>query len=721
MKRIVAFLFIMFTACMIYAQNGKETTGDRNRQEEKTNSEEQTPTDKENGIDETPNDSLMLKEITVTSERTRSTSDALRLTPTAKQKETSSTGYGLLSKLALPVVKVDEVMQTISVPGNMGAVQVRINDIIATKQDLIALDMNTVRHVDFMENPGLRYGKDVNYVINIITRKAENGYNIGASLMNSVNTVEGNNSIFAKFNNKRSELAISYSFGYSDTKKQRYEETAEYLMPDNSLRTIQRKDIENREKSFGHDIQLKYSLTDTGRYVLQAILGGNISDSPDNKTRRMNTGNEGDDMTDISSSDRSLSPTIDIYFNGKLSKQQSITANITGTYVCSDYSYLYDGNSPYSYTAEGKSRSLFNECIYENRMHPFTLSSGLQYNLKYVSNRYSGDTEASNDMHSSDLYTFAQIKGRLSSLSYTAGMGISRRYYSQGMQRYEYWLWRPELSLSLPFFKQFILKYNITVDQRPPRLEYLGDVAIRINETEISVGNPALRPARVINQSLNVSYQIPTFYTQIETAYRRNLHCVMAYTDRVTGNDGNTYFISGRSNHRKINMFYIDNYTRWDIMPDKLSLTAEGGIYRCLNYGNDYKHHYSAFNWSTGLTAYLGKLTLGAYADNGWNFLEGETKVRQSDSYRLNATYNMGSLSISLHWQHCLENNVRMYRGELLNRYIHKTQSITSGDAGNMVSLSLTWKLSKGHEYNRIKRGNSRKDTDTGIKRSAVI
>lgn len=363
MKRIVAFLFIMFTACMIYAQNGKETTGDRNRQEEKTNSEEQTPTDKENGIDETPNDSLMLKEITVTSERTRSTSDALRLTPTAKQKETSSTGYGLLSKLALPVVKVDEVMQTISVPGNMGAVQVRINDIIATKQDLIALDMNTVRHVDFMENPGLRYGKDVNYVINIITRKAENGYNIGASLMNSVNTVEGNNSIFAKFNNKRSELAISYSFGYSDTKKQRYEETAEYLMPDNSLRTIQRKDIENREKSFGHDIQLKYSLTDTGRYVLQAILGGNISDSPDNKTRRMNTGNEGDDMTDISSSDRSLSPTIDIYFNGKLNKQQSITANITGTYVCSDYSYLYDGNFPYSYTAEGKSRSLFNECI----------------------------------------------------------------------------------------------------------------------------------------------------------------------------------------------------------------------------------------------------------------------------------------------------------------------------------------------------------------------
>lgn len=720
MKRITLCLVLVATACIAHAQDVGDTENGKKEKAETEIQDSIKPTCRNEKADDLSADTLTLKEVVVKGERMRNTADALRLTPTARQKEASSDSYGLLARLALPVIKVDEVTQTISVPGNLGVAQVRINDIVATRQDLMALDVKTVRYVDFIENPGVRYGKDVSYVINIVTRKPEKGYSMGANLMNSATVAKGNNSLFARFNNKKSELGISYSAGYADMKRQRYEETAEYLMPDNSLDIIQRKDIASRQKSFNHDIQLKYCLTDTGRYMMQATLGGNITNSPDGMRRRMTVSNAGNETVSIGSSDRSLSPTIDLYFYRRIDKKQSITTNISGIYIKSDYSYVYSGSSPYSYTSEGRSYSLFGECIYENRLRPFTLSSGVQYNMKYVNNRYNGDSDALNGIHSSDVYAFTQIKGLLHKLNYTAGAGVNRRYYSQDRQHNEYLLFRPELALSYPLTKKLMMKYDISVAQHPPRFEYLGDVAIKTNEKEISVGNPYLRPARVVDQSFTLSYQQPSFYSQITTSYRQNLHCVMAQTERTTGTDGNTYFVFSRSNQNKINLFYVDNYTNWDILPDKLSLTVVGGLYRCFNYGNNYKHHSSAFNWGIRLSAYLGKLSLSANADNGWNFLEGETKVRQAKAYSLSAAYKLGNFGISLHWQHCFQNELKTYRGELLNRYVHKTQSIVSGDMGNMVSLNVSWRMSKGREYKQTKRNGVKKDTDTGIKKTTM-
>ena len=124
---------------------------------------------KENG-GKAVSDSLSLNEVVVKGERTVNRDNTLHLLPTKEQKEASTTGYGLLSRLALPLVTVNEVTKTISVPPNMGQLQVRINDIVADKHDLTSLDPKTVRRVDFLQNPGARYGMDVDYVIRLHCR-----------------------------------------------------------------------------------------------------------------------------------------------------------------------------------------------------------------------------------------------------------------------------------------------------------------------------------------------------------------------------------------------------------------------------------------------------------------------------------------------------------------------------------------------------------------------
>ena len=669
---------------------------------------------KENG-GKAVSDSLSLNEVVVKGERVVNRDNTLHLLPTKEQKEASTTGYGLLSRLALPLVTVNEVAKTISVPPNMGQLQVRINDIVADKHDLTSLDPKTVRRVDFLQNPGARYGMDVDYVINIITEKPEFGYTVGAELMQTLTSMRSNGEAFAKLNRGKSEFGVNYSFGFSDMKKQKYEETADYLMPDNSVFTMQRTDNDWRTRQVSHDLQLQYTLADTSRYTLQATVGGTLSRIPRNTRTRTEVSGGVEETLPMRSTDDTKTALADLYFNYNLTKRQSLTVNASGSYTASDYDYSYGGSSPYAYTSASKARTMFAETVYENRLRPFTLSAGATFDYNFTGVDYHGDTEAHNSILTQGVYMFAQIKGRLANLSYTVGTGASYRHYRQGSQRNDYWLWRPELQLSWSPWRPFRLSYNVSMTQKPPRLAYLGDAIVRNNAFEFTAGNPALRPNKVIEQSITASLQLPSLYTQIMTAYRKSPDCTMPKIERVTASDGDTYFLFTRTNQPAVNLFYVNNYTRYDVLPGKLSLNFMGGLYRCFNFGDDYTHHSSAFNWSAGADAYLGRLSLSAYVDNGWNFLEGETKNRQATVYYLTASYRLGDFNVSLFWQHCFQNRVKMNDAELLNRYVHKTMRMYSGDLGNMLTLSLTWRLSKGREHKSVNRNAVKRGGDTGI------
>lgn len=661
------------------------------------------------------NDTVSLKEVVVKGERVMNRDNTLRLLPTQEQKESSTTGYGLLSRLALPYVTVDEVAKSITVPPNMGQLQVRINDIVADRHDLTALDPKTVKSVDFIQNPGVRYGQGVTFVVNIVTSKPEFGYTVGAELMQTLTSERTNGEAFAKLNHGKSELGLHYSFGFADMKKLEYEEKADYLMPDNSTYTMQRTDNDWRRRSLSHDLQLQYSLADTSRYTLQATIGGTLSRIPRDTRTRTETQGGVSEAFSIGSTDDTKAAMADMYFNYNLTKRQSLTVNANGNYTLSSYDYAYGGTSPYAYTSHSKVRTLFAEAIYENRLRPFTLSAGLTFDHNHTGITYRGDTDADNNILTQSLYAFAQVKGQLAGLSYTAGTGISYLHYRQGAERYGYWLLRPEMQLSWSPWRPFRLNYNLQMRQEAPRLAYLGDAVVRNNALEFTVGNPAIRPNRVVEQTLTASLQSPSLYTSVSTHYRSHLNTWMQKIERVATDGGGACFLFTRANQRRISMFYVDNYTRYDPLPGKLSLMFFGGLYRCFNYGDDYTHHSSAFNWGAGADAYLGRLSLSAHVDNGWSFLEGETKGIGTYAWYLTASYRLGNFNVSLYWQHCFQNRVETNHSELLNRYVHKTLRMYSGDMGNMLTFSLSWRLSKGRERKAVSRNAVKRGGDTGI------
>lgn len=80
-----------------------------------------------------------LEEVTVKGSRTIQKVDGQWIYPSKQQIENSSNGYSLLAKLTLPHIRVDEAMNSITALKNVGTVQVRINGIVASREDLQAL------------------------------------------------------------------------------------------------------------------------------------------------------------------------------------------------------------------------------------------------------------------------------------------------------------------------------------------------------------------------------------------------------------------------------------------------------------------------------------------------------------------------------------------------------------------------------------------------------
>ena len=73
--------------------------------------------------------------------------------------------------------------------------QIRINDMIASREDMQTLDMQGIDHIEFIDNPGVRYGEGIGYLINIIVRKPISGYVIGSQLTNTLTAVNGEESL----------------------------------------------------------------------------------------------------------------------------------------------------------------------------------------------------------------------------------------------------------------------------------------------------------------------------------------------------------------------------------------------------------------------------------------------------------------------------------------------------------------------------------------------
>ena len=651
---------------------------------------------------------VSLNEVTVNGARIIQKVDGQWIYPTKQQIENSPNGYSLLAKLSLPHIRVDEAMNSITALTNLGTVQVRINDVIASREDLQTLDMQGIERIEFIDNPGVRYGEDIAYVINIKVKKAASGYVVGSQLTNTLTTINGNESIFAKVNHGLSELAFSYNLDYRNFKGMEYDEQARYELESGDIVSIHRKSLNQQSKNLTHNAQITYSLSDSN-YVFQAKLSGKRDIKPQRDYSEMAV----DEIPyDEVSSSRNTSPSLDLYYHQDFHRHQSLTANIVGTYTKTTSDVENNEGYAYQYASKGKMYSLWNEAIYENQLKPFTVSCGLQFLQRYRHDVYSGDINVNDYTHISELYIFSQLKGQLKKLSYVGGLVVSRRYYRQGDAHHNFWLFRPKFSVAYSLSDDLKLNYGFEIYQHVSQVVTTNDVSIKKNAMETILGNPDIRPNRVTSHQLKLSYSTPHFTSELQGYYRLNAHCNM---EKYIRKDDHFYYTQTNADN-DCRFFYFESYNQYDIIPQKFTASVYGGIYRFFNFGDGYTHTYTSFNGGCSLQAYLGRWTLGAYADNGWNFMEGEHRGHQTPAWYFTCNYRLNeAFAVALYLQHPFCQNPLTNKTEIVSRYVQKELSQHYRDYGNMLTLKLSWRLDRGRKYRDIHRTVNYNDSGTNV------
>ena len=652
-----------------------------------------------------------LGEVEVKADRIIKKTDGMLLYPSEQQKTSSRSGYSLLQQLTLPNIRVDEVGHTISAIDQRGSVQIRINGIIVDKAEMLSLDPKSIRTIHFIDNPGVRYGDGIAYVIEITTRRADNGYTLGTSFTQALTTRQGDYTVYGKWNTGKSELSLNYSIGYQNYSDLRTEETAHYHLNDGSVYTIRRNDLDSRNQSLNNQLKLTYNLADSTRYVFQASLSGDFSHVPNNFNQKQIVDGEQTYTALEQQQSRSGSPVLDLYYFQQFTPRQSLTLNAVGTYIGTRSSDSYDEGSPYRYDVDGRTYSLLSEAIYENRLKPFTLSAGLNYSQKYTNNEYTGDVSAATPIHHNRVYLFSEIKGLWGNLRYSAGIGGSYLHYRQQAHSYDYWSFCPKAALSYNFTHALQLSYNFQMSERTSRVAMISDASIRNNRMEWTVGSPDLKPNREMYHLLRLTYTNNRLQTTLEGFYKQCLRPNMAVYER-TADDR---FIYTQRNQKEIDVLNAMTYASYWLMPEKLSVTAYGGLFRCFNFGQDYTHCYTSYFVTGAVNAYLGNLSLHAYADNGSRFLEGETKGYSGSDITLKAAYSYKDWQFALIWQQPFQHKYKLFESEILNRNLQKRTALYSGDACNLVNLTVTWRLTRGRKFRDVDRSIQLKDKDTGI------
>lgn len=395
--------------------------------------------------------SYLLKGVTVEAARVVEKVDRQIIFPTKEQVKTASNGYDLLDNLSLPTIIVNRAeRKVLSLKG--GDVQIRINDVKASMQDVLALQPDEVTKVEFINVPGLKYGdSNLDAVINYQVRRRYAGYVAGVSTMQGTKAGFNNSDGYFKYNVKKSEFSINYSFSYRSVEERSYESLGTYHLPTGE--TLHRNYL-GYDSPFlytTNNVQLGYNLSEPDKYTLNVRLNFYNHNSP---VRGMNQlYQESGKANQYLQNNRKMLeqiPSLDIYYSLNMPHDQNLALNLVGTYISTDYQYRMREytfnkspdesvkNAPltdYSYDATGRKRSLIGEGTYSKNWKQMALSVGGQYNISHTDNIYVGSSNADTELKYSNLYLFTQLQGQQKWFSYQVGVGATRSSIHQGGER----------------------------------------------------------------------------------------------------------------------------------------------------------------------------------------------------------------------------------------------------------------------------------------------
>lgn len=676
--------------------------------------------------------SYLLKGVTVEAARVVEKVDRQIIFPTKEQVKTASNGYDLLDNLSLPTIIVNRAeRKVLSLKG--GDVQIRINDVKASMQDVLALQPDEVTKVEFINVPGLKYGdSNLDAVINYQVRRRYAGYVGGVSTMQGTKAGFNNSDGYFKYNVKKSEFSLNYSFSYRSVEERSYESLGTYHLPTGE--TLHRNYL-GYDSPFlytTNNVQLGYNLSEPDKYTLNVRLNFYNHNSP---VRGMNQlYQESGKANQYLQNNRKMLeqiPSLDIYYSLNMPHDQNLALNLVGTYIGTDYQYRMREytfnkspdesvkNAPltdYSYDATGRKRSLIGEGTYSKNWKQMALSVGGQYNISHTDNIYVGSSNADTELKYSNLYLFTQLQGQQKWFSYQVGVGATRSSIHQGENGYCKWLFRPQVTLQAKASDRLSFKWSSKITSDIPSLSDLSELRQYSNSFEARDGNSGLKPFTGYNNTLSASWNIPLMSVYLEgnwTYYDKPIATSILPEKRE---DGSYLFVSKPENQKSHNYKHLLLTPEVHLIKDHLDLNLMCEYQNVKTKGLDYSHEFNYFSYGAEIRYMTGNWNIGYGAYKVEKSFWGEKTNGGEPTSNLAVTYNyknwqFGVLGLFVFYPHgCV------YKDELFNKYVQQKNKVRLADQGNMLVFAASFNFSHGRRYHTGSRKLNNSDRDNGIR-----
>lgn len=652
-------------------------------------------------------------------------SDRQMILPTQEQKRAATNGVNLLQRLPISRITVNSLDKSIKT--TLGEdVQLRINGVEATREEVMAIRPADVIRVEYHDNPGLRYGGAA-AVLDYIVRKKEDGGNVAGDFTNGITHLGyGEYNLSAKYNWKKSALSAVASWERRDLEWTR-ENYEDFVYPDY---TIYNKELGKPTKvKYDYiNLALNYNRTDD-RSIFNVALRNSYDDKPNAVTDRNSTLYQEDRTFSISDKQQSRSniPSLDIYYQLNMKNDQHLYIDVVGTYIGSSSNRKYsmreisvqddnvedisnDTSVPEIISrTDGKKYSLIGEAIYERPLGKGRMTAGLKHTQAYLNNVYDGNISSKVSMNTAESYLFAEYNQKIERFTYTLGLGGMRTWHKQGDVSQEKYIFRPTVTLSYEAPKNFFFRYNAYMSGYSPSLSDLSNVTQEIDIYQVRRGNPNLKSVTFVSNSLTGSWKCQ--YVSVEVFGRYSYDHKPIMEETIFEDNRFVRTMANQKGFHRLNLQSTIIVYPWK---EYMMIKLNPFFNRYISLGNSYTHTHSNFGFRGQIIGMYKNWVAMAELNTSHHDLWGETLSKGEKLHSIAVGYNHEKFSIqgmvlnpfTKRYEQSVENLSSLAPN---NQYAYSTQ------LGQIFILNLSFNLDFGKQRHSGGKRINNSDTDSGI------
>lgn len=585
-----------------------------------------------------------LEEIVIQAPRVIRKSDMDVYHPSKSAVEHSQDGLQLLNNLMIPTLAVSDALGTIQAAGQ--PVQVRINGRESSIEQVRSLLPETVKRVEWIDNPGLRYG-GANYVLNFVVSNPAAGGSLMTQARPALNQAWGFYMADAKFNAGRSQWEAGGNFKLTNKIKTHRDYTETFTFPGGTSLTRNESSrggfIDNTQ--FSARAAYSYTKPDTTVFMAEFNIWQNITD----KFLYRGLLSLGDGSDDIRLTDSQgnpgRTPSLSLYLQQSLPHNRVLIFNLSSSFYFgrsfSDYqeqfpdaaSYLTDIHT----SIKDRNQAHAAEADYIKNWKNGRFTTGASYTANRNRSRYENLGGEVFHQRQNKVYLFAEYFHRFGKWTATAGMGVQYTdfQFRESNQGTHTWSPRPQATITYSPNQEHDFRLNFTSWQSTPSLAQTNVVPQQLDGFQWRVGNQNLKAANSYMLTFRYGFNLPrisgSFGVRAFTSPNAITPLMLWEEDRLVTTYENSHGLQNLS-------FFLA--PQIEIIPDWLM--ASGYVqYRMERMrGTGYTHHSNAWSGNANIQLMHWGFVLSAQYLRDQRDLWGE-KISWGESFNIiDLSYN---------------------------------------------------------------------------------